>query len=662
MNPTQVSYPGVYIEEVPSGVRAISGVSTSIAVFIGLANCRNDQVSKTAYTPQPKRLFSYPQYEQEFGPPHPQSDLATSVRLFFLNGGTKCYAINICESSAADTTLPSEDDVVDLYTEGIKSLDSIDIFNLLIITKLDSDTRKDGDNDIKVGMSDTKYLSILNEASKYCKKRRAFLLIDPLDRWTTWQDPIKKSELSELRNNVETENSAIYFPRLELTEYDHVQKKRVPKKIGPAAAIAGIIAEVDSQYGVWKAPAGVNTILEGIKGVDIPLNDMQNGLLNLQAINCIRQFQTGTVCWGARTVAGYTDGDWKYIPIRRLALYIEETLYRGTKWVVFEPNDETTWAAIRANVRAFMMNLFIQGAFQGTSPKEAFFVKCDGDTTTEYHRKIGIVNIIVGFAPLKPAEFVILQIQQRIPTLKITPRYTWEDLVLPDGKKKQLREICVRADSRVYDVGGVEKHSLRKGLKFMFSGPSGTGKTMAAEVMANELRLDLFRIDLSMVVSKYIGETEKNLNRIFNDAEESNVILFFDEADALFGKRSEVRDADDRYKNEAINYLLNKMEEYEGIVILAINLRKYVDEAFLRRMHFIVEFPFPKEEYRREIWKKVFKEKAPLNDVDFISLSKLKVSGGDIKRIALTAAFLAARNSDKITLKYIVKAAKRETQ
>ena len=179
---------------------------------------------------------------------------------------------------------------------------------------------------------------------------------------------------------------------------------------------------------------------------------------------------------------------------------------------------------------------------------------------------------------------------------KITPHYTWDDIVLPADRLRQLREICnqVKYRARVYDEWGFDrKLSLGKGLNVLFAGPSGTGKTMAAEIMAGELGLDLYKIDLSTVVSKYIGETEKNLARIFDEAETTNAILFFDEADALFGKRSEVRDAHDRYANIEISYLLQRMEEYDGIVILATNLRKNMDEAFVRRMHFTVEFPFP---------------------------------------------------------------------
>ncbi|MCK4819362.1 ATP-binding protein, partial [bacterium] len=187
---------------------------------------------------------------------------------------------------------------------------------------------------------------------------------------------------------------------------------------------------------------------------------------------------------------------------------------------------------------------------------------------------------------------------------KIKPHYSWADIVLPSDKLQQLKEICnyVKYRQRVYEDWGFDKKiSLGKGLNILFSGPSGTGKTMAAEIIANELKLELYKIDLSCVVSKYIGETEKNLSKIFKEAETSNAVLFFDEADALFGKRSEVKDSHDRYANIEINYLLQKMEEHKGIAILASNFRKNIDEAFTRRMHFTVDFPFPDEEYRLRI-------------------------------------------------------------
>lgn len=261
------------------------------------------------------------------------------------------------------------------------------------------------------------------------------------------------------------------------------------------------------------------------------------------------------------------------------------------------------------------------------------------------------------------------QSNQKLSSLarKLKPKYLWEDIVLPHDQLIQLHEICNQVKYRqvVYgDWGFDRKLSLGKGLNALFSGPPGTGKTMAAEVIANVLHLEIYKIDLSQVVSKYIGETEKNLDKIFSEAETSNAILFFDEADALFGKRSEVKDAHDRYANIEIGYLLQRMEEYQGIVILATNLNKNIDEAFLRRMHFVVEFPFPDVEQREAMWRKIFPENAPkAGDLDYGFLAnRLKIAGGNIKNIALAAAFHAANETGIIGMKHILIATRREYQ
>jgi len=250
---------------------------------------------------------------------------------------------------------------------------------------------------------------------------------------------------------------------------------------------------------------------------------------------------------------------------------------------------------------------------------------------------------------------------------KIKPNYRWNDLVLPEDKKEQLTELInyIKNKGIVYhDWGFYKRLSLGKGLNVSFAGSSGTGKTMAAEVIASELNLDIYKVDLSMVVSKYIGETEKNLNKIFDAAEESNAILFFDEADALFGKRSEVRDSHDRYANIEISYLLQKMEENEGIVILATNLSQNIDDAFLRRMHFTIEFPFPNEISRSEIWKTLIPQEAPVaDDIDFDFLAhNFQLAGGNIKNIIINSAFYAAENSGVINMNHIMKGIRREYQ
>jgi AAA+ superfamily predicted ATPase len=248
---------------------------------------------------------------------------------------------------------------------------------------------------------------------------------------------------------------------------------------------------------------------------------------------------------------------------------------------------------------------------------------------------------------------------------KIEPRATWDDLVLPDDGVRQLREACdqVRHHHDVFASWGFgRKVSRSLGLSVLFSGPPGTGKTLAAEVLAGELALDLYKIDLSAVVSKYIGETEKNLSAIFREAEASNSILFFDEADALFGKRTEVADAHDRYANIETSFLLQRMEAYDGIVVLATNLRENMDDAFTRRIRFVVDFPFPDQASRRRIWETHFPIEAPVGaDVDLDYLAReLKVAGGSIRNIVVNAAFLAAANGRVIDMGHLRHATRRE--
>ncbi|MFQ5628756.1 MAG: ATP-binding protein, partial [bacterium] len=259
--------------------------------------------------------------------------------------------------------------------------------------------------------------------------------------------------------------------------------------------------------------------------------------------------------------------------------------------------------------------------------------------------------------------------QPRLTTLsrKIKPAYNWDDLVLPLDQLAHLKEIARQVKNKrvvMEEMGFGKKLSLGRGISALFSGQSGTGKTMAAEIIANDLGLDMYKIDLSAVVSKYIGETEKNLNRVFTEAEYSNAILFFDEADALLGKRSEVKDAHDRFANIEIAYLLQKMEEYEGVVIMATNLKKNIDDAFVRRIQFIVDFPFPNEVYREAIWRAVYPKETNLHkEIDFGFLAgKFVFAGGNIKNVALRAAYLAAEDGQVVTMKHLVQATRRELQ
>jgi hypothetical protein len=248
---------------------------------------------------------------------------------------------------------------------------------------------------------------------------------------------------------------------------------------------------------------------------------------------------------------------------------------------------------------------------------------------------------------------------------RIVPCATWDDLVLPNLQKQMLRQLAsqVRHRMQVYEVWGFAAKGRRGlGVSALFTGASGTGKTMAAEVLARELRLDLYRIDLSAVVSKYIGETEKNLKQVFDAAEEGGVLLLFDEADALFGKRSEVRDSHDRYANIEVGYLLQRIEAYQGLAVLSTNLKSSLDTAFQRRLRFTVNFPFPDATQREAMWRKVFPEATPTHNLDYKKLSQLNVAGGNIRNIALNGAFLAAESGTPVGMANLVEAAKLEAQ
>lgn len=286
---------------------------------------------------------------------------------------------------------------------GIYTLEKVDLFNLLVIPEASAGT----------GM-----IGLLIEAVAYCQRRRAFMIIDAPESVTTFdqaQTWIAGNDFNALRSNY----CAVYFPRLR--EPDPL-KKNIVQTFPAAGALAGLYARTDAERGVWKAPAGISALLTGATGLSVTLIDGENGTLNQVGLNCLRTFPViGSVAWGARTGRGadILADDYKYVPVRRLALYLEESLYRGTQWVVFEPNDEPLWSQIRLNLGAFMHTLFAQGAFQGASPREAYFVKCDKETTTQNDIDLGRVNIVVGFAPLKPAEFVVIQIQQIAGALQV---------------------------------------------------------------------------------------------------------------------------------------------------------------------------------------------------------------------------------------------------
>jgi hypothetical protein len=311
------------------------------------------------------------------------------------DAGSTAFALQ--DGTASDGDELTSADVVN----SLGKLEKVDLINLLCIPSF-----KDN-----ASIADRK--AAYAEALSYCKRKRAILIVDPPESWVDKDDAANGIDAVGDEKYVERrENAAIYFPRIMAP--DSLNGNRL-RAFDPCGAVAGVIARTDSQRGVWKAPAGMEATLLGIADLQVQLTDSENGELNTLGINCLRLMPiAGLVVWGARTMRGddRLEDQWKYLPVRRTALYIEESLFRGTLWVVHEPNDERLWSQIRLNVGAFMHNLFRQGAFQGTTPKDAYFVKCDGETTTQYDIDRGIVNIVVGFAPLKPAEFVIIKIQQ----------------------------------------------------------------------------------------------------------------------------------------------------------------------------------------------------------------------------------------------------------
>ncbi|HVK56636.1 MAG TPA: phage tail sheath C-terminal domain-containing protein [Burkholderiales bacterium] len=514
--PAALTYPGVYIEELSSGVRTITGVATSITAFVGRALRGSVEL--------PVRVQSFPEFERAFGGLWRGSPMTYAVSHFFLNGGSDALIVRVAKDGKAATgaadslklvaaspgkwgnqlrvrvdhktrpdptnaeqffnltvrdmaagvterflnvsalsnnsrfvtrvlaeestlirtttvaaikpketpppTLPNtdpmtetpgsflfnadgddgkeitdaevSDDVLEAGRRGIWMLEHADLFNLLCIPPYSFDPPGDIGRQAR------------SKAAKYCSDRRALFLADPLSAWDEPSDLITGANSLDGSNwgMDRHKNAAVYFPRLRMS--DPLQEGRLAE-FAPCGAVAGIMARTDSQRGVWKAPAGVDATLSGVAELTVKLTDGQNGQLNPLGVNCLRAFPvTGRVIWGARTLRGadrFAD-EWKYVPVRRTALFIEESLFRGTQWVVFEPNDEPLWAQIRLNIGAFMQTLFRQGAFQGRSPREAYLVKCDRETTTQNDINLGIVNILVGFAPLKPAEFVVIKIQQ----------------------------------------------------------------------------------------------------------------------------------------------------------------------------------------------------------------------------------------------------------
>lgn len=376
-----ITYPGVFIREISSGVRTLAGVATSVTAFVG--------TSADGPLNTPVTINNFGDYERTFGGLELSSRMSYAVRDYYVNGGSRAVIVRVGDDDATATELDYQGSLA--AKTGIYALEDTDIFNLLCIP-----------NVVDIGNT------IASDAAAYCLEKRAFMIMDAPQAWASKQDAI--DGIAALPRN---RNVAVYFPHLR--QPDPLDSNQV-KTYAPCGAIAGVIARTDTNRGVWKAPAGLEASFNNVPDLSVQISDAENGELNPLGINVLRvKPPAGRVVWGARTRVGEdnsSESEWRYVPVRRLALNIEESLFRGTQWVVFEPNDEPLWSQIRLNLGAFMQDLFRKGAFQGTSPAEAYFVKCDRENNPQSDIDRGIVNILVGFAPLKPAEFVVISLQQ----------------------------------------------------------------------------------------------------------------------------------------------------------------------------------------------------------------------------------------------------------
>lgn len=395
----EVTYPGVYVEEVQSGIQPVAGVRTTIAAFVGKA--------KTGPVDDPVKTLSWRDFEQQFGGLSVENPLSYAIQDFFQNGGEQAYVVRVGLGLGEDASSEIFDDLMIGNEEskiGLFALEKVDLFNILCIPPMAKE--------IDVGKK------VIAAAASYCERRRAFLIIDGPQSWRTFQ--IAERAMNDPIHSLGTDskNAAVYFPRILKPNPERNDRMDAFAACG---AVAGIIARTDVKRGVWKAPAGIETVLKGATGLTVELTDNEIGALNTLSCNCLRFFpNSGNVIWGARTLQGndQTSSEWKYVHVRRLALYLEESLYRGTQWAVFEHNGKALWSRIKRNIENFMHSLWREGAFVGQSPSEAYFVRCDRSTMTQNDIDNGRLIIEVGVAPLRPAEFVIIRIQQKVETLE----------------------------------------------------------------------------------------------------------------------------------------------------------------------------------------------------------------------------------------------------
>jgi hypothetical protein len=375
------------------GIRSLRNLRQNLQT---IANKVNSLTANWAAEVQGLRLALLPRFGNAasgtgYGFSQSATPSATTVPEHFFQGST-ATSLAASFGSGSDGTKPGPTQYQEAYE---KIASNIDLFNILVLPKSEGDTASDR-------------APLWGPASAFCQSRRALLLLDAPDDVDSVDDV--RQEVLQRRFGLVKDHTAFYWPRV------RINPDGKSRFIDPTGSIAGIMARIDNARGVWKAPAGLDADVRGVLGVRVPMSDPENGRINPEAVNAVRAFPNGIISWGARTMDGFDNSgndDYKYVPVRRLALFLEESLVRGLKFAVFEPNDEPLWAQIRTAVGAFLNTLFRQGAFQGRTPRDAYFVKVDSETTTQNDINLGIVNVVVGFAPLKPAEFVVITIQQK---------------------------------------------------------------------------------------------------------------------------------------------------------------------------------------------------------------------------------------------------------
>ena len=380
----------------PAPGHPITGVATSVAAFVGAA----------AQGPvnDPVVVNGAADLERVFGGPWPSSALGPAVGDFFANGGRQAWVVRVDPDGGPDAA-----------RTGLYALDKVDTFNLLCLPPYEHRSYRHGPHHGGHSFADIPR-AFIAEAAVYCERRRAMLIVDPPSTWTTASAAVAACTTGDDPIGTTSPNAAVYFPVL--LQPDPARGNEVLATV-PCGAVAGVIARTDAERGVWKAPAGVGAHLVGVSALPTPLTDAESGTLAYAGVNSLRAFPgVGHVVWGARTRQGAArlGSPWTYVPVRRTALFIEESIERGTSWTIFEPDAEPLWAHLRLDVGTFLHGLFLQGAFAGATASEAYFVRCDATTTTAADVALGLVTVVVGFAPLKPAEFVVLSLRLRAAT------------------------------------------------------------------------------------------------------------------------------------------------------------------------------------------------------------------------------------------------------